>query len=92
MRRLLTVERYIGFQLCNYESQKVTYMKEPVVKASDFLGLSKKKAQDKAEAKSLIFRLIRVGEEHFFPYPDDVRTDRLCVEIDNLIVTKASIQ
>ena len=60
--------------------------------ADTFLGLSKKGAQNKAEALNLIFRLIRIDSENFYAYPDDKRDDRVCVEIDNGSVTKASIQ
>lgn len=54
------------------------------MKAEDFLGLTKKGSQDKAEAKNLIFRLIRVDDKSFFSYPDvdKQRTDRVCIEIE----------
>ena len=60
--------------------------------ASAFMGLTKKGAQNKAEALNLIFRLIRIDSEAFYAYPEDKREDRVCVEIDNGSVTKASIQ
>lgn len=56
-----------------------------------FIGLTKKQAQNKAEAMNLIFRLIRIDQEKYFEYPEDVRTDRICIEIDNTFVTKAKI-
>ena len=62
------------------------------MEANQFLGMSKKRAQDMAEGKNMIFRLIRIDGENFYPYPEDQRTDRICVEIDNGQVTKASIQ
>jgi hypothetical protein len=62
------------------------------MKSEDFLGLTKKGAQDKAEAKNFIFRLIRKDDQTFFSYPSDVRADRICVEIDKGAVTKATIQ
>lgn len=62
------------------------------MKAEDFLGMGKRPAQNKAEDAGFIFRLIRVDEEAFHSYPEDVREDRLCIEIDNGKVTKASIQ
>lgn len=62
------------------------------MQADDFLGLTKKGAQNKAEEKNLIFRLIRIDAEQFYTYPDDERTDRLCVEIDDGKVTKATIR
>lgn len=60
--------------------------------ANQFLGLTKHKAQDKAEKMNFIFRLIRIDAESFLPYPDDHRNDRICVELDNGQVTKAKIQ
>lgn len=60
--------------------------------SNEFLGRSKKSAQDLAERKNLSFRLIRVDGESFFDYPKDYRRDRICVEIDSGKVTKASIQ
>ncbi len=57
--------------------------------AQQFLGLTKKTAQDKAEKKNLIFRLIRIDDKSFFSYPTDVRSDRVCVEIDNGKISKA---
>ena len=62
------------------------------MKAEDFLNLSKKAAQDKAEGKNLIFRLIRIDNEQYFSYPSDTRTDRICVEIDSGKVSKSTIQ
>ena len=62
------------------------------MQANDFMGLTKKGAQNKAEALNLIFRLIRVDATTFFDYPEDKREDRVCVEIDNGSVTKVSIQ
>lgn len=59
--------------------------------AQQFLNLPKKKAQDVAEAKNMIFRLIRIDEKPYFDYPLEQRTDRVCVEIDNGVVTKATI-
>lgn len=61
---------------------------------SDFLGLTKKNAQDKAERMDLIFRLIRIDGEQYFGYPEegDVRHDRVCVEIDNTKITKVVLQ
>lgn len=60
--------------------------------ADDFLGLSKKGAQNKAEALNMIFRLIRIDGESYYTYPEDTRTDRICVELDGGKVTKASVQ
>lgn len=57
-------------------------------RTSDYVGLTKKGAQNKAEANNLIFRLIRVDGETFLSYPDDTRDDRVCVEIDSGLVSK----
>lgn len=62
------------------------------VNASDYIGMTKKGAQNKAEQQNLIFRLIRVDAEAFLPYPEDKRDDRICCEIDDGKVTKASAQ
>lgn len=50
--------------------------------ADQFIGLSKTMGQNKSEKLNLIFRMIRVDNEKFFDYPEDVRTDRVCVELD----------
>ena len=65
--------------------------KQTQVKAEDFIGLPKHKAQDVAEMKNLIFRLIRIDDEPYLPYPDEFYAERICVEIDNGRVTKAMI-
>lgn len=57
------------------------------MKAENFLSLSKREAQHKAEAAGLIFRLIRIDDCNYFSYPDDVNEQRLCVEIDKGVVT-----
>jgi hypothetical protein len=59
---------------------------------NEYISLTKKQAQDKAERKNFIFRLIRIDAESFLPYPDDVRQDRLCVEIDDGKVSKVTVQ
>jgi hypothetical protein len=41
---------------------------------------------------NFLFRLIRVDTEHFFPYPPDTRTDRVCAELDAGVVSVASIR
>lgn len=62
--------------------------------ANVFLGMTKKRAQDRAEEMNLIFRLVRIDGKDFLGYPpaEDKREDRLCVEIDNGAVSKATIQ
>ena len=59
----------------------------------DYIGQTKKGAQNKAEAENFIFRLISIDGEEFLPYPTDgERTDRICVEIVGGKVTKAIVQ
>ena len=60
--------------------------------ADTFVGLTKKGAQNKAESENLIFRLVSIDGAHFLGYPEDTRDDRVCVEIANGSVTKATIQ
>jgi|HubBroStandDraft_5_1064220.scaffolds.fasta_scaffold1218044_1 hypothetical protein len=61
--------------------------------ADNFLNLSKFKAHDLAEANSLVYRLVSVDGAIFLGYPtDEPRTDRICVEIENGVVVKATIQ
>ena len=62
------------------------------MRADDFLALSKKSAQDKAEQLNLMFHLIRIDDKYFFDYPADERTDRVCVEIEKGAVVKAVLQ
>lgn len=58
---------------------------------SKYLNLPKKDAQNLAERQNLIFRLISIDGEPYFAYPEDKRDDRICVEIENGKVTKATI-
>jgi hypothetical protein len=63
------------------------------MKAEDFIGVSKFKAHDLVEANSLVYRLVSVDGAIFLGYPtDELRTDRICVEIENGVVVKATIQ
>lgn len=55
---------------------------------SKFLGLSKKGAQNLAEKKNLIFRLIDVDGEEFFPEPTEKVNDRICIWITSGKVSK----
>ena len=59
---------------------------------SDLIGLGKRSAQNQAEHKNLIFRLVSVDGEKVLGYPEDTRDDRVCVEIVNEKVVKAVIQ
>jgi len=58
----------------------------------DFIGMTKKRAQDVAELKNLIFRLISIDGDPFLSYSEDERTDRVCVEIEDGKVSKATIR
>lgn len=60
--------------------------------ADMFLGCTKKGGQDLAESKNMIFRLIRIDSEMFMSYPDDIRADRICCEIDSGTISKAVIK
>ncbi len=62
------------------------------MQTDEFLGMTKKGAQNKAEENNLVFRLIRIDVQKFYEYPEDTRTDRICIEIDNGKVTKATIR
>ena len=64
------------------------------MKADDFISLSKKGAQNLAEAKNFIFRLIKVDDEDYLSYPKDDETlaDRVCVWIEKGKVVKAEIR
>lgn len=55
---------------------------------SEFMGLSKKAAQNLAEKKNLIFRLIQVDGEEFFSEPTEMVKDRVCIWIDKGKVSK----
>jgi len=61
------------------------------VKAEEFLNCTKLQAQNKAEAKNMIFRLISKDGEEFLPWPTDQRTDRVCVEVVKGLVVKSVI-
>lgn len=61
------------------------------IDADKYLGLPKKDAQNLAEKQSIIFRLIRVDDRNILPYPEDVRTDRICVEVEKNKVVKAAV-
>jgi hypothetical protein len=62
------------------------------MEAINFVGLSKKEAQDLADQLNLIFRLIRVDEKNTQNYPEDEREDRICIEIDKGKISKAVLQ
>lgn len=58
--------------------------------SNDFVGMTKHRAQDVAEKRNLIFRLISVDGDPYLSYPEDERQDRVCVEIENGKVAKAT--
>ena len=62
------------------------------IDTNQFMGMTKRLAQNLAESKNLIFRLIRIDNRDFMSYPEDKRDDRICVEIDNSVITKVVIQ
>lgn len=64
------------------------------MKPEEFLGLTKKAAQDKAEAKNYIFRLVSIDGDKFFGYPEEgnVCAERVCIEIEKGKVSKAIFQ
>lgn len=51
------------------------------METSQFKGMGKRAAQNLAEAKNLIFRLVSTDGETILGKPEDVRTDRVCVTI-----------
>jgi len=62
------------------------------VKASDFVGLTKKRAQDKAEANNMIFRHRTADGATYLGDPSDPgRTDRVCVDTVGVKVVSAEI-
>lgn len=63
-----------------------------MAKAEDYVGMTKKGAQNKAEAENLVFRLVSVDGETFLGLPEDVREDRICVVIKNGKVESATLQ
>lgn len=65
---------------------------EVEMKEEDFIGLDKKSAQNLAERKNLIFRLLSVDGEPYFSMPEDKRDDRVCVEIEKNKVIKVCFQ
>lgn len=62
------------------------------IDSKTYLGLTKMEANRKSERDNLIFRLIRVNDRDIQTYPFDQRTDRICVEIEDGVVVKATIQ
>lgn len=53
------------------------------MKADAYFGLTKKAAQNKAEAENKVFRLVSIGDEKYLGEPEDgPRTDRVCVKLD----------
>lgn len=60
--------------------------------ANEFVGLSKKDAQNLCDVRNFIFRLIRVDERNMLSYPEDTRIDRVCVELEKGRVVKAILQ
>lgn len=63
-----------------------------MVDVSVLLGMGKRQSQNKVEAMNMIYRLICVDGESIQSYPEDVRSDRVCVEIENGKVVKVTVQ
>jgi hypothetical protein len=63
-----------------------------MISAENFINLSKRQAQNLAEANYMIFRLISDNGENILGYPEDTRNDRVCVKVENERVTEAIIQ
>lgn len=62
------------------------------MQSEQFLGLTKRQSYDLAEKLGLMVRIIRMGEKPLLPYPNDVRDDRICLELDERRVSKAVVQ
>lgn len=64
-----------------------------IMDTNQFLGLSKKGAQNLAEAKNMIFQLSTVDGEVFFTPPEtQERTDRIYVDIEKGKVVKVLVR
>lgn len=77
-----------------YNERKIILNKTVAATAEDFIGLSKRQGQDLAEARNMIFQLVRINDEKFFEYPTDPNTfrfDRVYVELDNGKISIAKI-
>jgi len=74
------------------QSSEPVMSKENAALAALFVGKSKQGSQDLAEARNLVWRPISVDGEPFFSYPDEIRNDRVCVELMNGKVVKATIR
>jgi hypothetical protein len=59
---------------------------------SEFMGLTRRAAQNLAESKGMIFRLISVDGEPYLAYPEDLRDDRICIEMTHGKVSRALVQ
>ena len=62
-----------------------------MIDANKYIGMGKRRAQNLAELDNLTFRLVSSNGELMLGKPEDVRTDRLCVVIDNDQVKEAWI-
>ena len=60
--------------------------------ASDFIGRSKKGAQDLAEARNLVFRLVSVDGENMLGWPEDKFEQRVCCVLAGGKVTQAELR
>lgn len=62
------------------------------MKNSDFEGLTKKGAQNLAEANNLIFRLVSIDGEQFLGMPEDTVEGRVCIILEGGKVKEAIFQ
>lgn len=58
---------------------------------TSYIGMQKRAAQNHAERMNLIFRAVTVDGEPLLGLPQDIREDRVCVEIVADKVSKAWI-
>lgn len=58
-----------------------------------FIGMGKRESQNYADSLNFVYRLCRVDGEQFFSYPaeEEKRNDRICIEIENGKVVKATV-
>lgn len=63
---------------------------EPAFNSADYVGRSQASATTLATSLGLVVRVTRIDDE-YFPGTDDYRLDRVNFEIDNGVVTKATL-
>lgn len=58
----------------------------------EYIGMEKRAAQNKAEKQNLIFRLVSVDGRKMLGMPEDQCPDRICITIDNGVVSSAEMR